>query len=69
MFVWVGKEADDVVVIGRVVSAELLLYCPSCVCIGRVALYLPSCSVSAAFVAHIIRTVFAIINTVLLIVD
>ena len=36
MFVWVGKEADDVIVIGRVVSAELRLY-------------LPSCSVSAEF--------------------
>ena len=47
MFVKVGKEADDAIVIGRVVSAELRLYWPSC-------------SVSAEFVAHMIRTVFAI---------
>ena len=48
MFVSVGKEAgDDVIVIVRVVSAELRLYCPSCF-------------VSAEFVAHIIRTDFAI---------
>ena len=47
MFVWVGKEADDV--IGRVafVLAELRLYWPSC-------------SVSAAFLAHMSRTVFVI---------
>ena len=45
--VWVGKEAGDIFVIGRVVLAEL-------------GLYWPSCSVSAAFVAHMIRTVFAI---------
>ena len=37
MFVWVGKEADDVIVTGRVLSAKLRLYWPSCVCIGRVA--------------------------------
>ena len=42
-------------------------YRQKCVCIDRVAsvlaelrLYWPSCSVSADFVAHIIRTVFAI---------
>ena len=40
MFLWVGKEANDVIVIGRVVSAELRLYWPRCVCNGRVALYL-----------------------------
>ena len=47
MFVWVGKEVDDVIVIGRLVSAELRLYWPSC-------------SVVADFVAHMIRTVFVI---------
>ena len=47
MFVWVGKEADDVIVIGQVVSGELRLY-------------LPSCSVSAELIAHTIRPVFAI---------
>ena len=47
MFVWVGKESDDVIVIGRVVLAELRMYWPSC-------------SVSAKFVAHMIRTVSAI---------
>ena len=41
----VGKEAgDDVIVIGRVVSAELRLYWPSCVCI----------------VTHMIRTAFVL---------
>ena len=44
MFIWVGKEADDVIVIGRVVSAVLRVYWPSCVWIGRVALYRPSLS-------------------------
>ena len=55
MFVWVGKEADDAIVIGRLVSP------------GRVAsvlaelrLYWPSCSMSAEFAAHMIKTVFAI---------
>ena len=48
MFVWVGKEVgDDVIVIGRVVSAELRLY-------------LPSCSLSAEIVTHMIRITFAI---------
>ena len=37
MFVWVGKEADEVIVIGQVISAKLCLYWPSCVSIGRVA--------------------------------
>ena len=46
MFVWVGKEADDVIVIGRVLP--------------ELHLYRPSCSVSADFVAHMIRTVFVI---------
>ena len=50
MFVWVGKEAGyDVIVIGRVVLAELRQY-------------LPSCSVSVEFVTHMIRTVFAVLN-------
>ena len=31
--------------------------------------YWPSCSVSAEFVAHMIRTIFCHINTVLLIVN
>ena len=62
MFVWVGKEADDVIVIGRVVSAELRLYWPSCVCIGGVALYRPFCrSYDLDRFCHI--------NTVLLIVN
>ena len=62
MFVWVGKEADDVIVIGRVVSAELRLYWPSCVCIGRVALYQPFCrSYDLDSFCHM--------NTVLLIVN
>ena len=47
MFVLVGKEGDAVIVIGRVVSADLRLYWPSC-------------SVSAEFDAHMIRTIFAI---------
>ena len=47
MFVCVGKEADDVIVIGRVVLAELRLYWPSF-------------PVSAECVAHMIRTIFAI---------
>ena len=42
MFVWVGKEADDVIVIGRVLSAELRLHWPivsilaELLCIDRV---------------------------------
>ena len=44
MSVWVGKEADNVIVIGRVVSAEVRLVWPICVCIGRVALYRPCLS-------------------------
>ena len=47
MSVWVGKEAGNVIVIGRVVSAELRLYWPSS-------------SVSAEFVTRMIRTVSAI---------
>ena len=45
----IGKEADDVIVTGHVVLAELRLYWPSY-------------SVSAEFVAHMIRTVFCHIN-------
>ena len=41
------KETDDIIVIDRVASAELRLYWPSC-------------SVSAEFVVHMIRTGFAI---------
>ena len=48
MFVWVGKEAGyDVIVIGRVVFAELRQYWPSC-------------SVSAEFITHMNRTAFTI---------
>ena len=47
MFVLVGKEADDVIVIGRVLSAKLHLYWPSC-------------SVLAEFVAHMIQIVSAV---------
>ena len=47
MFVWVGKEADDVIVIGRVVLAEMRLYWLTC-------------SVPAEFVARMIRIVFGI---------
>ena len=47
MFVLVGKDVDDVIVIDRNLLAELRLYWPSC-------------SVSADFVAHMIWTVFAI---------
>ena len=62
MFACIGKEAgDDVIVIGRVVSAELRLYWPSCVCIGRVALYRPSFHSNDS-------DRFCHINTVLLIV-
>ena len=46
MFEWVGKEADDIIVIGRVVSTELRLYWPSCYA-------------SADLVAYI-RTVFTV---------
>ena len=53
MFVWVGKEADDVIVIGRVVSAELRLCWPSCVCIDRVALNLSCRSSDSEFLCHI----------------
>ena len=48
MFVWVGKEAEyDVIVIGRDVLTELRQYWPSC-------------SISAEFVTHMVRTAFAI---------
>ena len=48
MFVWIREEAGyDVIVIGRVVLAELRQYWPSC-------------SVSAEFVTHMIQTAFAI---------
>ena len=44
MLVWVENEADDIIVIGQVVSAEVRLYWPCCVCIGRVAMYRPTLS-------------------------
>ena len=59
MFVWAGKKANDVIVIGRVVSAELRLYWPSCVCIGRVASVLAEL-LCIEFVAQMIRAICAI---------
>ena len=57
MYVWVGKEAGyDIIVIGRVVLAELRQYWPSC-------------SVSVEFITHMIRTAFAIYILYILIVN
>ena len=54
MFVWVGKDAEDVMVIGQMVSAELYLY------LAKFHLYWLKCAVSAEFVTRLIRTTFAI---------
>ena len=48
MFAWVGKEADDVIVVRRVVLAELRPYWPSC-------------PLSAVFVTHMNGTAFTIL--------
>ena len=55
MFVLVGKEADDVIVIGRVESV-----------LAELRLYWPSCSISAVSVDS---DRFCHINTVLLILN
>ena len=47
MFVWAGKEPEDDIVTGQIVLAELRLYWPTCF-------------VSPEFVAHMIRTAYAI---------
>ena len=56
VFVWVEKEAGDDVI--EQLLAEL--YRPSSVCIDGVALYRPSCSVSADIVTPMIWIDFAI---------
>ena len=68
MFVLVGKEADNVIFIGRVVSAELRLYWPSCVCIGRAASVLAELLYGRVYRSYDSDR-FCHINTVLLIVN
>ena len=55
MFVCVGKEANDVIAIGRV-------YRPNCGRIGRVASVLAELLGIGRFVAYMIRTVLLIAN-------
>ena len=61
MFEWVGKT-DDVIVIGQVVSAVLLLFWPSCICIGRVAVCRPSLSLNDSDRFCHMHTVLLIVN-------
>ena len=57
MFVWVGKKKMK-----SLLLAELRLYWPSYVCIGRVALYRPSLSPYDSDRFSHINTVLLIIN-------
>ena len=62
MFVWVRKEAYDVIVIGRVVLAELHLYWSSCSVLAELL-----CTGQVCHSYELDR--FCHINTVLLIVN